>query len=148
MPAILALTVSSEASARDYYYFNKPGIGRETYLSDRIRCEELAVGAQVRKPDMTAIHLQAWSNPNLTAGQAAVAAGLSSFFLSFVAAAERRRLAWEIERICLADKGYRRFRMDKREFREIEKLKDGAARIDRWFALASADRPRGQEMFE
>ena len=31
--------VVSPVSARDYYYFNKPGVDRDTYLEDRLRFE-------------------------------------------------------------------------------------------------------------
>lgn len=145
---MIAALSSSAASARDYYYFNKPGVDREAYLQDRLVCDELAGGAARRSPDMTAANTQIWQNRNLSTGQAAAAAGIASFILSFMAGSEQRRLSWQIERICLADKGYRRFEMDRKSFKEIEAMKDDAARIDRWFALASGTAPQGKVLPE
>lgn len=144
----VALLQPGTAAARDYYYFNKPGVDRQAYLADRIACEELAGGAQFRRPDMTVVQQQTWANPNLTTGQAAAAAGIGALVLAFTAAAERRRLTWQVERICLADKGYRRFEMHKQAFKAIERTKDVAARIDSWFALATTSNPQGKEMYE
>ncbi len=140
--------LAEPALARDYYFFNKPGVNREAYLSDRLTCDELAGGGARRDPDMALINTQIWQNQSLTTGQAAAAAGIASFFLGFVAASERRRLVRQIERICLADKGYRRFALNKMAFRAVEKVKDNATRIDGWFTLASAPRPDGKELFE
>lgn len=136
------------AQARDYYFFNKQGVTRQDYLADRIICDQLAGATTHRSPDMTAANTQIWQNPNLSVGQAAAAAGIASFMLSFVAASERRRLVRQVERICLADKGYRRFEMRKDAYRVIEKSPEQAERIDRWFALASAEKPDGKEMYE
>jgi len=139
---------AQSAYARDYYFFNKAGVSRELYLTDRIKCEELSGGVQRHRPDMTATNTQLWQNPNLSVGQAAVAAGIASFMMAFVAARERRHLLLQVERICLADKGYRRFEMDKAAYWAIEKAPDAAVRIDQWFALASAAQPAGKEMHE
>ena len=65
-----------------------------------------------------------------------------------MAGGESRRLQWQVERICLADKGYRRFEMDKGEWKTIETTEDVAERIDKWFALASSATPQGKEMYE
>lgn len=120
---------------------------RQTYLADRLECDELAGGAARREVGWN--HTQvAWTNSNLTTGQAAVAAGLASLILSFVTAGENRRLQRQIERICLADKGYRRFEIDKAQFKTIEELDDEGEKIDRWFALATASEPTGKEMYE
>lgn len=136
------------AYARDYYYFNKAAVDRQTYLQDRLVCDELAGGAARRSPDMTVANTQIFQNPNLTMGQAAAAAGIASALAGFMAASERRHLSWQIERICMADKGYRRWTMDKSAFQLIEKSTDDATRIDQWFALASSDHPAGKEMPE
>lgn len=144
----LALTAPLAAHARDYYFFNKAGVDRESYLKDRLVCDELAGGAARKSPDMTVINAQTWQNPNLTMGQAAAAAGVASFLAGFMAASERRHLSWQIERICMADKGYRRFTMDKKAFQSIEKSADAASRVDQWFALASSNRPEAKEMPE
>jgi hypothetical protein len=65
-----------------------------------------------------------------------------------MAADERKRLKRQIELICLADKGYKRFKMPKKSFNEIERDRDQTARIDHWFALAAVLQPKGEEMPE
>ena len=136
----LAVLFAVPAAARDYYYFNKPGVDRQVYLEDRLACDELAGGTLRRAPDTQAMNQQIWQNNNLTAGQSAAAAGIASLFIGLLAGGEQRRMAWQVERICLADKGYRRF--------EIDKSDDQAARIDQWFALASTAAPQGKELYE
>jgi hypothetical protein len=143
-----ALMLPESAVAREYYFFNKPGVTRKDYLSDRLLCDQLAGGSTAVRPDMTAATRQIWQNPNLSTGQAAAAAGITSFMLSFVQAAEQRRMVRQIERICLADKGYRRFEMNKDAYKVIENVEDDALRIDGWFQLASSVEPLGKEMPE
>lgn len=146
--AALAFMLPKPVLARDYYFFNKPGVTRQDYLSDRLLCDQLAGSSTALRPDMTAATRQIWQNPNLSTGQAAAAAGITSFMLSFVQAAERRRMVRQIERICLADKGYRRFEMNKDAYKVIENVDDDALRIDGWFQLASSIEPLGKEMPE
>lgn len=146
--AIAALLVSSPAIARDYYYFNKPAVDRQTYLEDRLACDALAGGVARVSPDTTEMNRQIWQNNNLTTGQSAAAAGIANLLVGLLAGSETRRLQWQVERICLADKGYRRFEMDKADWKAIEKTGDVAARIDKWFALASSTTPPGKEMYE
>lgn len=143
-----ALFLVEPAFARDYYYFNKPDVDRETYLQDRIKCDELSGGRARKSADYAGINTQIWQNRSLTAGQAAAAAGIASFFMAFAAASERRHLTLQNERICLADKGYRRFAMSKSDYQAIEKTKDDAMRIDQWFGLARSATPSGKEMPE
>ena len=145
---IAALLVSSPAAARDYYYFNKPAVDRQAYLEDRLTCDSLAGGVARVSPDTREMNRQIWQNKNLTTGQSAAAAGIANLLVALLAGSERRRLQWQVERICLADKGYRRFEMDKAEWKTIEKTEDVAARIDKWFALASSPQPLGKEMYE
>lgn len=145
---IAALISASPAAARDYYYFNKPGVDRQAYLEDRLACDALAGGVARISPDTTAMNQQIWQNNNLTAGQSAAAAGIASLLVRLMAGGESRRLQWQVERICLADKGYRRFEIDKAEWKAIEKTDDLAARIDKLFALASSNTPHGKEMYE
>ena len=145
---IAALLAASPAAARDYYYFNKPGVDRQAYLEDRLACDALAGGVARISPDTTAMNQQIWQNNNLTAGQSAAAAGIASLLVGLMAGGESRRLQWQVERICLADKGYRRFEIDKTEWKAIEKTDDLAARIDKLFALASSNTPHGKEMYE
>ena len=146
--SIAALSVSMPAVARDYYFFNKPGVDRQTYLEDRLTCDALAGGVARVSPDTTAMNQQIWNNNNLSAGQSAAAAGIATMFIALLAGGESRRLQWQVERICLADKGYRRFEMDKAEWKMIDKTDDPVARIDKWFALASGEKPAGKEMYE
>ena len=146
--SVAALLVSAPASARTYYYFNKPGVDRQAYLEDRLACDALAGGVARISPDNMAINQQIWQNKTLSTGQSAAAAGIATLLVALLAGSERRRLQWQVERICLADKGYRRFEMARPEWKEIEQAKDLAIRIDRWFALASNSKPQGKEMFE
>ena len=145
---VSAALFAAPAAARDYYYFNKPRVDRQDYLEDRLACDELAGGTLRRSTDRTLMNQQIWQNNNLTAGQSAAAAGIASLFVSLFDGAEQRRMAWQVERICLADKGYRRFEMDKAEWKAIDEVEDPATRIDQWFALASSGQPRGKEMYE
>lgn len=146
--SMAALVLSSPAAARDYYYFNRPGVDRQAYLEDRLTCDALAGGVARISPDTAAMNRQIWQNNNLTTGQSAAAAGIASLLVALMSGGENRRLQWQVERICMADKGYRRFEMDKAEWKIIEKTDDVAARIDKWFALASTDQPQGKEMYE
>lgn len=145
---IAALALSSPAAARDYYFFNKPRVDRQAYLEDRLACDALAGGVARISPDTTAMNQQIWQNNNLTMGQSAAAAGIAGLLIGLMAGGESRRLQWQVERICLTDKGYRRFEMDKAEWKTIEKTEDMAERIDKWFALASSATPQGKEMYE
>ncbi len=146
--SMVTLSVAMPAAARDYYYFNKPGVDRQAYLEDRLACDALAGGVARISPDTTAMNQQIWQNRNLTTGQSAAAAGIAGLLVGLMAGGESRRLQWQVERICLADKGYRRFEMDKAEWKTIEKTGDVAERIDKWFALASSATPQGKEMYE
>jgi hypothetical protein len=146
--SIAALAVVPPVAARDYYYFNKPGVDRQAYLEDRLTCDALAGGVARVSPDTTAMNRQIWTNNNLTTGQSAAAAGIAGLLIGLLAGGENRRLQWQVERICLADKGYRRFEMDKGGWKAIEKTGDIAERIDKWFALASSSAPQGKEMYE
>lgn len=145
---IAALGLASPVAARDYYYFNKPGIDRQAYLEDRLTCDTLAGGVARLSTDTDAIDQQIWNNKNLTMGQSAAAAGIATVLIALLDGGANRALQWQVERICLADKGYRRFEMDKDDWKAIDKTDDVAARIDKWFALASSDAPKGKEMYE
>lgn len=145
---IAALVLASPAAARDYYYFNKPGIDRHAYLEDRLACDALAGGVARVSTNTDAIDQQIWNNRNLTMGQSAAAAGIATLMIALLDGGANRRLQWQVERICLADKGYRRFEMDKADWKAIDKTDDVAARIDKWFALASSEAPKGKEMYE
>lgn len=146
--SMAALSVSVPVAARDYYFFNKPGVDRQTYLEDRLTCDALAGGVARISTDTSAIDQQIWNNNNLTTGQSAAAAGIATVLIALLDGGANRALQWQIERICLADKGYRRFEMDKDDWKAIDKTTDVAARIDKWFALASGEAPKGKEMYE
>lgn len=141
------VVVASPASARDYYYFNKPDVDRETYIEDRLACDELAGGA-ARSNYGSALANPTLYNNNLTVGQNAVASGIAGFLIALMGNRENRRLQWKIERICLADKGYRRIEAEKKLIREIEKIKDEGEQVDRYFELASRPDAIGEEMYE
>lgn len=47
----------------------------------------------------------------------------------------------------MADKGYQRRSLDKASFGEIKQL-EGETKIDRLFALVSADQPSGKALIE
>ena len=145
---IAALGLASPVAARDYYYFNKPGVERQAYLEDRLTCDALAGGVARLSTNTDAIDQQIWNNQNLTMGQSAAAAGIATVLIALLDGGAARALQWQVERICLADKGYRRFEMDKGEWKAIDKTEDIAARIDKWFALASSEAPTGKEMYE
>lgn len=145
---IAALLLASPAAARDYYFFNKPGVDRQTYLSDRLTCDELAGGVARVATNTDAIDQQIWNNQNLTMGQSAAAAGIATMLIALLDGGAVRALQWQVERICLADKGYRRFEMKKSDWKAIDETEDLATRIDKWFALASGDKPQGKEMYE
>ncbi len=145
---IAALTLASPVAARDYYYFNKPGVDRQAYLDDRLTCDALAGGVARVSTNTDAIDQQSWNNQNLTMGQSAAAAGIATVLIALLDGGANRALQWQVERICLADKGYRRFEMDNAQCKAIDKTEDVAARIDKWFALASSDAPKGKEMYE
>lgn len=145
---IATLALASPVAARDYYYFNKPGVDRQAYLEDRLTCDALAGGVARLSTDTRAIDQQIWNNRNLTMGQSAAAAGIAGLMIALLDGGANRALQWQVERICLADKGYRRFEMDKGDWKAIDTTADIAARIDKWFALASSSAPQGKEMFE
>ncbi len=146
--SIATLALASPAAARDYYFFNKPGVDRQAYLDDRLACDALAGGVARLSTDTRAIDQQIWQNKNLTMGQSAAAAGIATVLIALLDGGANRAMQWQVERICLADKGYRRFEMDKGDWKVTEKTEDGAERIDKWFALASSAAPTGKEMHE
>lgn len=145
---IAALMSASPVAARDYHYFNKPGVDRQSYLDDRLTCDALAGGVTGISTNRGTIDQQIWNNDKLTMGQSAAAAGIATVLIALLDGGANRRLQWQVERICLADKGYRRFEMDRTEWKAIDRIDDIAERIDKWFALASSDAPKGKEMYE
>ena len=138
------MLVMVPAMARDYYYFNKPGVTRDQYVADKLECDRLAGGVQ--PVAIGPVYVQ--QSPNLTAGQNALAVGIASLFAGLMGGGENRKAMRAVERTCMADKGYARYEVDKPMVREIEKIEDVDARIDRYFALAATDAPVGARMKE
>lgn len=139
----LALTglviMTGPALAVEPYYFHKAGVSRDQYMDDVNDCAQLVGG--VRVP-----HYRALATGSSPANNA-IAAGIGSFFAALAEGRERRRMTSRIERTCMADKGYQRRSIDKASYGEIKKL-EGETRIDRMFALVSADQPSGKALVE
>lgn len=133
------LIPAGPALAEEPYYFHQAGISRDRYMDNVNECSELAGG--VRSP-----HYQFYATGSSPAN-AAVVAGIGSFFAAMAQGRERRRLTSRVERTCMADKGYSRRSLDKGVYEEMKGL-DGAAKIERMFALVSAERPSGKELIE
>ena len=140
-----ALAASTTPSlAREYYYFNKPGVSRDQYVADKLECDRLSGGVQ--PVDIGPVYVA--QSPTLTAGQNALAVGIASLFAGLIGGGENRKAMRAVERTCMADKGYARYEVDKPVVREIEKMEDVDARIDRYFALAATDAPVGERIKE
>ena len=142
-----AMGCATAACARDYYYYNKPGISRDGYVADVKECAELVGGAGMNPSRTGPVYVTV---PNTQAGMAGVA--IASFFMPFIAGAQRRaernRLKNGTERICMADKGYVRIQVDKSLIVEIDKMTDEQARLDRLFGLAASPSPTGKRIKE
>ncbi len=148
MPRVLILIaislLSSPAQARDYYYFNKPGVSRDDYVVAKQECDRLAGG--VAPTDVGPVYVV--SNSNLTYGQNAAAAAIAGLFAGLILGGENRKAMRAVERTCMADKGYGRYKVEKPFVTEIAKLKSDADRIDRYFALATTQSPVGERIKE
>ena len=138
------LFAATPASAREYYYFYRANTPRETYIADREACERLAGGVDRRAGPMVYMPY----NRNLTGAQNGLAQGLAGLFIGLMSGGETRRTMSVVERTCMADKGYARYEVDRQVVKDIEKLGDVDARIERYFALATADTPTGKRMKE
>jgi hypothetical protein len=133
------LVPAGPALAEEPYYFHKAGVARERYMDDVNECAELSGG--VRAP-----HYQFYATgPNPAAN--AIAAGIGSFFAAMAEGRERRRLISQVERTCMADKGYRRRSLEKTTFQQIKTM-DDTAKIERMFVLVAAPQPSGKELVE
>ncbi len=131
--------ISAPAMAEDPYYFHKAAVSHEAYMADVDRCASLSTG--VKAPSYTA------QPTNYNAPYAVESAAIASFFLGFLERREQRRLVSRIERTCMADKGYQRRTIDKPVYQDIRKL-DAKARLERLFALVSAQEPIGKVLVE
>ncbi len=145
--ALVLLLGATQVSARDYYYFYKANIPRETYVADREECERLAGGVTRTGAGVPSTYYVP-GNPNLTAGQNALAAGLAGLFAGLMMGGQIRKTVSAVERTCMADKGYARYGVDKAVVKDIEKLDSIDARVERYFALATASAPVGERIKE
>lgn len=138
--ALVGLVImTGPALADEPYYFHKAGVSRDQYMDDVNDCAQLAGGVRVPHYKVLATGYSPANN--------AIAAGIGSFFGALAEGRERRRMTSRVERTCMADKGYRRRSIDKASHGEIKKL-EGETKIDRMFALVSADQPSGKALVE
>src|SRR5688500_11930183 len=140
MPLVL---VSAPAGARDFYYFHRANVTLEAFQRDRAECERLMGGA--RRPDRPNVYLP---GNNLTVAQNAAAAGIAALFIGMMSSREHRRTISAIERTCMADKGYGRYRVSDELAEELEDIEDPEERLARYLAMAAADEPVGERMVE
>jgi hypothetical protein len=141
LAAVAAALAPAPASARDHYYFNRPNVSREAYAADVSECAELAGGA--RAPQMGPVYVAV---PNTLYGGIGAAIGI--LFAGLLAGNPDKRVKRSVERTCMADKGYGRFEVEEDLIDEIQAIADEQARLDRMFALASAETPVGRKMAE
>lgn len=141
--AVLFSCVSTPASAGEYYYFHKTGVSKEAFIKDRQTCDALANG--VRKGAGLGY---VPPNPNLTAGQNALAVGIASLFTGMITAREKRRTMSMVERTCMADKGYERYEVQPTVVREIEKLPTQDEQLIRHFEMTASAEPVGIRIVE
>lgn len=130
---------AAPAWAEDPYYFHSADVSREKYMDDVNDCAELSGGVRVTHYSVYAYGSSPTNN--------AIAAGIGSFFGAMAESRERRRAISRVERTCMADKGYARRSIEGDSLREIKKL-SGEAKIDRLFALVSAQQPIGKILVE
>ena len=140
--ALAGAVVSAPAEARDFYYFHKANVTLEAFQRDRLECERLMGG--VRRPEST-VYVP---NNNLTVAQNAAVAGIAGLFEGMMRSRERRRTIDAIERTCMADKGYRRFRVSDELAEDLWDIEDPEERLARYLAMAAADEPVGERMVE
>jgi hypothetical protein len=134
---------ASAASAREYYYFNKASVSREQFIAERTECLELSGDVKVPRTSAYVPY-----NNSMTGTQNAAAAGIAGLFMGLMRGSEERRLGREVERTCMADKGYQRYVADKKLLSEIDKIDAQDTRIERYFALASTSQPVGEKVKE
>ena len=129
------LGMSAAPALAEPYYFHQPGIDRESYAVDVTQCRELAGMGEVQR-------VAAPYSANIYATMA------TAFLGGFLRGAEKRRHHANIERICMADKGYTRMSIEKTELKRIRELEHDEARMDALFTLASAPQAIGEELPE
>jgi hypothetical protein len=140
---IACALASAPAVARDFYYFHKANVTLEAFQRDRLQCERLMSGAR-RSPSGPAYV----PDNNLSVAQNAAVAGIAGLFEGMMLARERRRTIDSIERTCMADKGYHRYRVSDELAAELWDIDDPEERLARYLAMAAADEPVGERMVE
>jgi hypothetical protein len=124
-----ALLLAPAPAAAEPVYFHKANVERAVFEADLAECVELAGGVQ--PPTTPAVY-----SPNLYA----VAA--TAFLAGFMNARQRRRMAGNVLRTCMADKEYRRVEATEATAKELKKLGE-KERAERLFTLSSAPEPEG-----
>ena len=140
--ALACAVASAPAEARDFHYFHKANVTLEAFQRDRLECERLMGSA--RTPEST-VYVP---NNNLSVAQNAAAAGIAALFIGMMRSREQRRTISAIERTCMADKGYGRYRVSDELAEELEDIEDPEERLARYLAMAAADQPVGERMVE
>lgn len=135
---------SPEVQAREYYYFHKTGIAKEQFSADRAECERLSGG--IHRRGSRTIYVPQYNN--LSAGQNAAAVAIASLFAGMISGGQDRKTMSIVERTCMADKGYDRYRVDRTVVQNIEKLPTQEERLERHFAMAATSDPVGEEVVE
>jgi hypothetical protein len=144
--ALACLAPAAPALARDYHYFHKADVPRERYAEDRAVCDRLAGGVDTRTTGSTTIMVPQYSN--LSAGANAASVAIASLFAGLMLRNQNKHLVGVVERTCMADKGYARYKVEKGLVQEIDRLPNDEARVERYFALATASTPVGQRIKE
>ena len=140
--ALACAVASAPAAARDFYYFHKANVTLEAFQRDRLECERLM--GRARRPEST-VYVP---NGNLTVAQNAAVAGIAGLFEGMMRSRERRRTIDAIERTCMADKGYRRYRVSDGLAEELWDIEDPEERLSRYLQMAAAEEPVGERMVE
>lgn len=140
----LALICATMASASERQYFYKASVSRDQYTVDRFRC--LNLSGQVTAQGPGTLYVQ--NNPNLTSGQNAMAVGLASIFAGMMRSSATRQVANMVERTCMADRGYLRYRVDDAFADQLEAIASPEARVDAYYQLATSAQPVGERMPE
>lgn len=140
---IACALASTPAAARDFYYFHKAGVTLEAFQRDRLECERLMGGVQ--RPPQGPAYVP---NNDLSGAQNAAVAGITGLFEGMMRSRERRRTVDAVERTCMADKGYGRYRVSDELAAELWDIDDPEQRLSRYLAMAAADEPVGERMAE
>ena len=141
--ALACAVASAPAAARDFYYFHKANVTLEAFQRDRLECERLMGGA--RRPESTTVYVP---NRNLTVAQNAAVVGIAALFEGMMRSREQRRTMNAIERTCMADKGYGRYRVSDELAEELWDIEDHEERLSRYLQRAAAEEPVGERMVE